>query len=205
MPSVKVSQTGEVRDLPLGRSYLWLGSVPQELIDSVSLVDRLILDARELTMEAVKEASVMISYKPVGVAKLVIITNAEQLSALVQNRLLKTLEEPPGYCWIILQTSQPHQLLATVRSRLQRRGQSTYQTATAVNDILTQVEKLKDRAQVMELVRQHLSALNQQLLVAPSLKLVSQLQAWSEFERRLSHNLNIKLALGALRLRLGSD
>ncbi len=52
--------------------------------------------------------------------RLVIIAPAEQMNGAAANSLLKTLEEPAAHSLLILITSQPAMLLATVRSRCQQ-------------------------------------------------------------------------------------
>ena len=48
----------------------------------------------------------------------VVLVDADQLSDVAANRLLKTLEEPPASARLLLSTSRPGALLPTVRSRL---------------------------------------------------------------------------------------
>jgi len=55
-----------------------------------------------------------------GSYKVCIIDEAEKMNTASQNSLLKTLEEPTPDTVIILVTSQPYRLLATVRSRCQQ-------------------------------------------------------------------------------------
>ena len=50
--------------------------------------------------------------------KIAIIENAQHLNASCSNALLKTLEEPPTYALIILQTNSASRILPTIRSRL---------------------------------------------------------------------------------------
>lgn len=54
-----------------------------------------------------------------GHGKVFIIDEAELLGPEAQNALLKTLEEPPPNTYIILVSSQPQRLFATIRSRCQ--------------------------------------------------------------------------------------
>ena len=54
-----------------------------------------------------------------GHGKVFIIDEAELLGPEAQNALLKTLEEPPANTYIILISSQPQRLFATIRSRCQ--------------------------------------------------------------------------------------
>lgn len=50
--------------------------------------------------------------------KVYYIKQAEKMTQQAQNSLLKTLEEPPAYCVIILSTHNPEMLIPTVRSRV---------------------------------------------------------------------------------------
>ena len=52
--------------------------------------------------------------------KVVVLQAAERLNDSAANALLKVLEEPPGAIYLILVSSQPGRLLATLRSRCQR-------------------------------------------------------------------------------------
>lgn len=68
---------------------------------------------REFVIEKVKN-------KPALSKKRVfVLTEAEKLNNESQNCLLKVLEEPPGYCCIILICTKPERLLPTIRSRCQ--------------------------------------------------------------------------------------
>ncbi len=52
--------------------------------------------------------------------KVVILSDAEQMAPGIGNLLLKTLEEPPRDCLLVLTSSVPERLLPTIRSRCQR-------------------------------------------------------------------------------------
>jgi DNA polymerase-3 subunit delta' len=51
--------------------------------------------------------------------KVVLITDADQMAFGIGNLLLKTLEEPPPGCLLVLTSSVPERLLPTIRSRCQ--------------------------------------------------------------------------------------
>lgn len=55
-----------------------------------------------------------------GRRRVFLIRDAERMNEGAQNALLKTLEEPPGQCRLILVTSSAERLLPTIRSRCQR-------------------------------------------------------------------------------------
>jgi DNA polymerase-3 subunit delta' len=75
----------------------------------------------ELPIDVVREFLIeKVSSKPALSAKRVfVLTEAEKLNNESQNCLLKVLEEPPGYCCIILICTRPDKLLPTIRSRCQ--------------------------------------------------------------------------------------
>lgn len=55
-----------------------------------------------------------------GKRKVYVIDDADLMNPAAQNALLKTLEEPPEYCILLLMAGDPSQLLPTVRSRVVR-------------------------------------------------------------------------------------
>lgn len=55
-----------------------------------------------------------------GKRKVYVIDDADLMNPAAQNALLKTLEEPPEYCILLLLAADPSQLLPTVRSRVVR-------------------------------------------------------------------------------------
>ncbi|GAC1346635.1 MAG: hypothetical protein NVSMB23_24560 [Myxococcales bacterium] len=77
--------------------------------------------SREIRVDEVRELARRLSFAPLrGRRKIAIVAPAEALNERAQNTLLKTLEEPPPATSFVLVTSQPDQLLATVRSRCAR-------------------------------------------------------------------------------------
>ena len=55
-----------------------------------------------------------------GKFKIVILSDADQMAFGVGNLLLKTLEEPPQDCLLVVTSAHPDRLLPTIRSRCQR-------------------------------------------------------------------------------------
>ncbi|MGD0078608.1 MAG: DNA polymerase III subunit delta' C-terminal domain-containing protein [Sedimentisphaerales bacterium] len=68
---------------------------------------------REFVIDKVKNKPAL------STRRVFVLTEAEKLNNESQNCLLKVLEEPPGYCCIILVCTKPEKLLPTIRSRCQ--------------------------------------------------------------------------------------
>ncbi len=77
--------------------------------------------SREIRVDEVRQLARRLAFSLVrGRRKIAIIAPAETLNERAQNALLKTLEEPPPDTTFFLITSQPDELLPTVRSRCAR-------------------------------------------------------------------------------------
>lgn len=71
-------------------------------------------------IDQIRELREMVRYAPVGGRyKIVILDEAHQLTDEASNALLKTLEEPPPNVVFILATTQPEDLVDTIKSRAQ--------------------------------------------------------------------------------------
>jgi DNA polymerase-3 subunit delta' len=78
-------------------------------------------DGKQIKIDAIRDFVRFTALTPqYGGHKLAIISPANQMNRNAANSLLKTLEEPAGATIMLLVTSQPHQLPATIRSRCQR-------------------------------------------------------------------------------------
>ncbi len=77
-------------------------------------------EPRTVGIKAVRQAVSATGYRPYeGNHRVVVVDDAHTLTTEAQNAFLKTLEEPPSSSTIVLVTSAPGSLLATVRSRCQ--------------------------------------------------------------------------------------
>ncbi|MBI2821554.1 MAG: DNA polymerase III subunit delta' [Acidobacteria bacterium] len=75
-------------------------------------------DGSQIKIEQMRELSADLQFRPVeATRKVYILDQAEKLNEAATNSMLKTLEECPGYAWIVLVTAHPNALLPTVRSR----------------------------------------------------------------------------------------
>jgi len=84
---------------------------------------RLIVPARKLRIipvSVVEEIIDIVLYRPhEGRYRVFLFEDADRINVQAQNKLLKTLEEPPTPAVFIFITSQPRQVLPTIRSRCQ--------------------------------------------------------------------------------------
>jgi DNA polymerase-3 subunit delta' len=77
-------------------------------------------DKRTIAIEQIRETAHALALKGFrGKAKAVIVEPAEAMTASAANALLKTLEEPAAYTYLLLISHQPDRLLPTIRSRCQ--------------------------------------------------------------------------------------
>lgn len=75
--------------------------------------------ARLIRVDAIRQLIGLINVTPaVSDHKVAVLHEADRMNAFSANILLKTLEEPPADTTILLLTSRPHSLLATIRSRV---------------------------------------------------------------------------------------
>ncbi len=75
----------------------------------------------DLSIDVVREFLIgQVSSRPaLSARKVFVVSEAEKLNVNSQNALLKVLEEPPGYCTIILICTRLEKLLPTIKSRCQ--------------------------------------------------------------------------------------
>jgi len=78
-------------------------------------------DSTQILIQSVRDLSAELALTAHGRGyKVAIIAPAEAMNHFAANALLKTLEEPPARTLVLLVTSQPSRLLATLRSRCSR-------------------------------------------------------------------------------------
>ncbi len=75
---------------------------------------------RIIAVDAIRDLEKEVHYQPFeGSARVFVVDDADKMNDSASNALLKTLEEPSAASHIILVTSRPDTLVATVRSRVQ--------------------------------------------------------------------------------------
>ncbi|MBK7540479.1 MAG: DNA polymerase III subunit delta' [Candidatus Competibacteraceae bacterium] len=78
-------------------------------------------DGKAIKVDQIRELSEFLGFTAqYGRCKVALLEPADRLNVNAANSLLKTLEEPPGNSLLVLATSQPARLPATVRSRCQK-------------------------------------------------------------------------------------
>jgi DNA polymerase-3 subunit gamma/tau len=90
-------------------------------VGSDSFLDLIEIDAASNTsVDDIRDLREKVRYRPsTGRYKVYIIDEVHQLSRSAYNAFLKTLEEPPDHAIFVLATTDPHRVLATIRSRCQ--------------------------------------------------------------------------------------
>lgn len=93
-----------------------------EAVDEGRAIDLIEIDAASHTgVDDIRDLREKINFAPsVARYKFYIIDEVHMLSGSAFNALLKTLEEPPSHAIMVLATTEPHKIPATVLSRCQR-------------------------------------------------------------------------------------
>jgi DNA polymerase-3 subunit delta' len=93
-------------------------------------------EERIIKIEEIRAIEEALSFRPFeGKKKIVIVDDADSMNLSAANAFLKTLEEPPEDSLIILITSRPDRLPATIRSRCSKISFHTH-SMTSCRDIL---------------------------------------------------------------------
>lgn len=199
-----------------GRSYLWVGRLSALSLGDLVVVpaDRLEVDGSDLPVPAWKAVAPLVHQRPHGPIRLVLFANADQISDIVQNMLLKVVEEPPSQAVVILQVESPNPLLPTLRSRLQRLAGSDEESLEEVGlsvDFSDQLavqrtlEASKDRIAAARIVQDWLTQTTAELLREPSVQTVGRSQSLEQALMRLRHNANYKIVIDDLILQMFSE
>jgi DNA polymerase III subunit delta' len=101
---------------------------------------------KSIGIEQVRKLIATLNERPhLGDNKVVIINNANLLTAAAANALLKTLEEPQGNSYLILLTPTAHQLMPTLLSRVQHSHVHTPQDAQLLTWLAAQGFNIQDK------------------------------------------------------------
>jgi DNA polymerase III subunit delta' len=103
-----------------------------------------------ITVKQIRQLETESNFRPYeGKARFFVIDNADNMSDLSQNALLKTLEEPAESTYIFLITSRPMSLLQTIRSRCQSIRFAPINPAEIEHFLLTNGDFSEDDAQLL--------------------------------------------------------
>lgn len=173
-----------------------------------------------LTIETTRQLISQFAYAATDRLQLVVLLHGETLSPLIQNTLLKSLEEPPAGCQLVIVTSQTSTLLPTLLSRCQvfwltvPAGNSALagnEEATPVDpsqlyqsmragtaaSAIELADQYKDRATALAAIIQLVTWLYQECQRQPSAPRVKHLQALETARQQLQENVNPKLVIEA--------
>ena len=104
------------RQLVPGKSYLYAGNETEaeEIIRSFGASDVLVFNANESDAKSARQLVASAGLGAFGEKRLLLVKNAHMMSEIVQNTLLKLLEEPPFSAVIVLQTGQARNFLESI-------------------------------------------------------------------------------------------
>ena len=185
-------------------TYLIVGeSVPEEILKSVEPIDLIVADATNLGVKDLRLVLNRASQSPLGDRRLLVIVSAENLSEVMQNTLLKVLEEPYDHLTVVVQTRLKERLLPTVRSRLSvlNNPEEVEQGQSFEMPKLEDLQGYKDRPSLKAALEDLRRGLSQQLGVGKdSAAILENLAQIEKARNRLDQNCNQKLVLDSLLL-----
>jgi len=159
-----------------------------------------------LSMEEAKEVRKLIFQKPIqSDYKIVAIPSANKLSLVVQNSLLKILEEPPKNAIIILVGASVENVLPTILSRVITTFAEDETEQKEINSTSYTINSLEDLASIEEpknwidhyLISQYEKLLKTQEQ-STSIKIRNSIEFAQETKRMIDANVNPKFALMSL-------
>ncbi|MCR4277512.1 MAG: hypothetical protein NUV80_07150 [Candidatus Berkelbacteria bacterium] len=189
-----------------GKSYLYSGN-ELELLPLFNSSDILIFDGGDSDAKSVRQFVTQAQLGAFGEKRLLLVRNAHLMSVIVQNTLLKILEEPPSSVVIVLQTHQAQQLLPTVLSRLHPLGissrelvisQSHFGKSSSV--LFAELTELP-RDQLVELLTKEMNYQQQELFISPDSQSSTRVFLLDKAIKKLNANANLKLTIDWLLLR----
>lgn len=197
-----------VQKLIPGKSYLYGGNATDvtEILSSFETVDCLVFDGAESDAKSARQIVAAAGLGAFGSKRLLLVKNADGMSDIVQNTLLKLLEEPPSSVVVVLQTQQPQRLLPTVLSRLHLLEGSFRSSATdqshfkkSSSEMFNRLSELP-REQVVDLLASEMNHQQQQLLLTPIQQVADRIELLDRAIKKLNANANSKLTIDWLLL-----
>lgn len=186
-----------------GKSYLFSGD-ELELLSSFDNADVLLFEGGESDAKSVRQFVAQAQLGAFGEKRLLLVKDAHLMSVIVQNTLLKILEEPPSSIVFVLQTGQAQQLLPTVLSRLHPLGsyskvpevsQSRFKGASP--EFFTELP----RDELVGLLTLEMNYQQQQLFITPDTQTSNRVLFLDNAIKKLNANANLKLTIDYLLLR----
>lgn len=177
-----------------------------------------------ITITMVRAIQAICSRKPLAGGKLlIIIKDIDSATAEAANALLKILEEPPSYAYIVLSASNQHKVLPTISSRCHMIKESVLTKRAARNEkMITQIKTIfissegerllisgkiaKSKDETVDFLDNLLNALEISLsssindLSIPSIEIASLVHKVIYAKNYIESNVNYKLVLDVLLL-----
>ena len=141
--------------------------------------------------------------------KILILHRLDLANEVVQNMLLKKLEEPPTWMQLILTASHPNLLLPTLLSRVERQftrptfmadkpkklGGTTSLFSLSINEKIQLAEQFKERSVAIDTVIEWLNQEVQNLQKEPSLTTTANIRRLQQAIIYLQANTNVRLVM----------
>ncbi len=212
-----------VRSIELGtisHAYLFLDeAMAFEFANALGVraVDFIVQE--QILTKDIEDLQAQLKYKPYGNRRVVLIRHADNMQNVVQNKLLKTLEEPIGNTVIILSAERRDALLPTILSRCteiaakdeipqidveaKRIASAFYESEPVFTKRKAIVSEIDDREMALKFVDALENILREELISSlDSEKLGSKIKLTEEARKNIKSNFSVAYALKTLALNL---
>lgn len=192
-----------------GRSYLYSGEITNDILraSGVDSVDLLAVEMADIGIKELRAVIAQAAGRAFGKNRLLWLKNLQSPTDIIQDTLLKILEEPPKSLIVVVQTNNAEELLPTLRSRLHV-VKGDYSTTAAVESVIPQAKLqaevllrgIKERSDLLRTFVAELSWVKQEFLREPTPILSLRLQQLANAISRLKQNCNQKMVIDAFLL-----
>ena len=212
--------TRAIENNTISHAYLFLDEdMAFEFANALGVreVDFIVQEA--LLTKDIEELQRQLKYKPYGDRRLVLIKHADNMQIVVQNKLLKTLEEPLGNTIIILSAERRDALLPTILSRCTeiaandsapeldmealRIAKELYASEPLFYKRKEIVDQIDDRELALKFLDAFENILREELIkTLDSNKLGAKIKLTEELRKNIKSNFSVSYALKRLALEL---
>ncbi|MBI4948472.1 hypothetical protein HY844_02905 [Candidatus Berkelbacteria bacterium] len=189
----------------IGRSYAVNFKPTNELLAQLGVerVDFVLFNG-SIPIEEIRRVINQAHQSPFGSRRILWVEEANKLSEISQNSLLKIVEEPPAKLTIVFELNNIEVLLPTLRSRIENKIGSQFVESEKIDwdSRVNNLVKIKERPDMIAELSKLLGGAKAEMLKEPNAVSVKKVIAIDNAINRISSNANTKIVIDDLTLRI---